>query len=96
MRCPYCQFEGSRADLHGHLAGAHPEAVPTRLDEQGHLYYSIRCPYCDFQREQRVKPRWQDPGFLVEFRREIVLVAFDQLLYHLEGVHGGAGRLSGS
>lgn len=34
-----------------------------------------------------VKPRWGDPGFLVEFQREIRLVAFDLLLYHLEDAH---------
>jgi hypothetical protein len=52
------------------------------------MFYEITCPHCDFRFTQRVKPRWKDPGFLEEFRREIALVAFDQLLYHLEGVHG--------
>ncbi|MDT7947209.1 MAG: hypothetical protein RQ897_02540 [Thermoflexus sp.] len=52
------------------------------------MFYEIVCPYCDFRFTQRVKPRWRDPGFLEEFRREIVLVAFDQLLYHLEVAHG--------
>lgn len=88
MKCPYCEFEGSRAAVHAHLAAVHAQAVHSRLDNEGRLYYSIYCPYCDFRREQRVKPRWQDPGFLMEFRQEIVLVAFDQLLYHLEGAHG--------
>lgn len=88
MRCPYCAFEASRPQLHHHLVERHEDEVATlHTDGQG-MFYEIRCPYCDFRWRQRVKPRWKDPSFAHEFRREIALVAFDQLLYHLEGVHG--------
>lgn len=88
MRCPYCPFEGSRPELHQHLVERHLDRVVTRRAEDDRMFYELGCPHCDFQFRQRVKPRWRDPGFLEEFQREIALVAFDQLLYHLEGTHG--------
>ncbi len=88
MNCPYCSYEDARGALHRHLAEKHGEMVVTGQAEDGRMFYQIECPYCTFRLEQRVKPRWKDPGFLEAYRREIVLVAFDQLLYHLEGAHG--------
>lgn len=88
MRCPYCAFEGNRPELHHHLVEQHSALIVTYQGEDERMFYEIVCPYCDFRFTQRVKPRWRDPGFLEEFRREIVLVAFDQLLYHLEVAHG--------
>ncbi|MDR5695751.1 MAG: hypothetical protein QN198_01635 [Armatimonadota bacterium] len=88
MRCPWCVFEGDRWELHRHLVDQHSALVVTRQGTDERMFYEIACPHCDFRFTQRVKPRWKDPGFLEEFRREIALVAFDQLLYHLEGVHG--------
>ncbi|MEK7836376.1 MAG: hypothetical protein AAB328_00195, partial [candidate division NC10 bacterium] len=49
--------------------------------------WSARCPRCSLREGHVVKPCWGDPGFLVEFQREIRLVAFDLLLYHLEDAH---------
>ena len=37
--------------------------------------------------ERVANPRGREPGFLEEFRREITLVAFDLLLYHLQASH---------
>lgn len=88
MRCPYCAFEGSRAELHHHLVEEHRDRVTTRHGDDDRMFYELACPHCDVRFQQRVKPRWKDPGFLEEFHREIALVAFDQLLYHLEGMHG--------
>ena len=88
MSCPYCSFSGARADLHRHLVECHGDRVAVQQAEDQRMYYELSCPYCDFHFRQRVKPRWKDPGFLEEFHREITLVAFDQLLYHLEGAHG--------
>ncbi len=87
MRCPYCSREGTRAELHRHLVEEHAEQVDFHQTED-RMFYAVRCPLCTFRLEQRVKPRWRDPEFLRQFQREITLVAFDQLLYHLEGVHG--------
>jgi len=37
--------------------------------------------------------RGRDPDFLEEFAAEIRLVAFDQLLYHLEAAHSQSAEL---
>jgi hypothetical protein len=85
MTCAYCSFDGHRRALHAHLESAHAAEVRTRADdESGRMFYSLSCPKCDQTMEKRVKPRWKDPAFLEEFSREIRLVAFDLLLYHLE------------
>ncbi len=88
MNCPYCDFHGSRGAVHRHLAESHGEQVTVRVDEdQGRRYYAIACPVCHAPYEHQVKPRNRDPGFLQEFDREIKLVAFDMLLYHMQGEH---------
>lgn len=94
MTCGFCVFEGGRRELHAHLATDHADRVATRVEEEsGRMFYVLSCPKCDRKIENRVKPRWRDPDFLEEFSREIRLVAFDLLLYHLEeheAVSGGA------
>lgn len=88
MNCPYCDFHGSRGAVHRHLAESHGEQVTVRVDEdQGRRYYAIACPVCHAPYEHQVKPRNRAPGFLQEFDREIKLVAFDMLLYHMQGEH---------
>lgn len=92
MKCPYCSFAGSRRELHAHLVEEHGAEVLTRFDEeQGKMFYEVSCLTCGQKIEKRVKPRWRDPGFLEEFSREIRLVAFDLLLYHLE-LHSNPGQ----
>ncbi len=88
MNCPYCNLQGSRGAVHRHLADAHSEKVMIRVDdERGKRFYGIACPVCGAPYEHQVKPRNADPSFLQEFDREIRLVAFDMLLYHLQGAH---------
>ena len=85
MNCAYCSFSGHRRAVHAHLAAEHAGQVRTRLDaESGKMFFELSCPKCEQTMEKRVKPRWQDPGFLEEYSAEIRLVAFDLLLYHLE------------
>ncbi len=88
MTCPYCDFGGSRMEVHAHLGGEHGEAV-----EMGHRegpndpYFRIVCPFCDEESVQSVNPGGRDPGFLDEFGDTVRLVAFDLLLYHLQAEH---------
>jgi hypothetical protein len=42
---------------------------------------------CGLKHQHAVKPRYKAPCFLEEYKAEIALVAFDQLLYHLEEKH---------
>ncbi len=88
MNCPYCDYQDSRGAVHRHLADAHGEKVVIRVDdERGKRFYGVVCSICGAPYEHQVKPRNIDPDFLREFDREIKLVAFDMLLYHLQGEH---------
>ncbi len=88
MKCPYCDFQDSRMKLHRHLGEAHLDQVMTEHDEEtGKMKYIVGCPMCGLRYQHAVKPRYKDPRFLEEYRAEIALVAFDQLLYHLEEKH---------
>jgi hypothetical protein len=88
MNCPYCIFRDSRGAVHRHLAEKHGALVIIRVDEaSGRRFYGITCPVCRAPYEHQVKPRNFDPSFLQEFDREIKLVAFDMLLYHMQGEH---------
>ena len=51
------------------------------------LKFALDCPFCDEGLERVANPRGRDPDFLEEFEREIDLVAFDLLLYHLQASH---------
>lgn len=88
MNCPYCGVNDVRMKLHRHLLETHLDRVSTEHDEAtGKMKYVIACPVCDLRYQHAVKPRYHDPRFLDEYKREIGLVAFDQLLYHLEERH---------
>lgn len=87
MNCPYCDFSDGLRPLHAHLSTDHPERVS--FDEPGgRPRYGVECPICGEGYHQFIKPRFDDPSFLEEYRREIRLVAFDMLLSHLAGAHG--------
>jgi hypothetical protein len=74
--------------LHRHLGETHLDQVTTEADEAtGKMRYVIACPTCGLKYQHAVKPRYRDPRFLEEYKAEIALVAFDQLLYHLEEKH---------
>ena len=88
MNCPYCSFEGPRRALHAHAADTHATEVKTTTDaESGRRFYELQCPFCPQSLRKQIKPRGKDPAFLEEYSREIRLVAFDVLLYHLEEAH---------
>lgn len=88
MQCPFCAFQDSRGIVHRHLAETHGDRVVIRTDDAtGRRFYGIACPVCRAPYEHQVKPRNTDPLFLQEFDREIKLVAFDMLLYHMQGEH---------
>jgi hypothetical protein len=88
MNCPFCTFSDIRMKLHRHLAEAHLDQVTTEHDEaSGKMRYVVGCPVCGLKYQHAVKPRYKDPRFLEEYKAEIALVAFDQLLYHLEEKH---------
>ena len=88
MNCPYRPLEGTRMEVHAHLWDGHPEQVRTFRDEaKGSLKFALDCPFCDEGLERVANPRGREADFLAEFRREIALVAFDLLLYHLQASH---------
>ncbi|MGH7822198.1 MAG: hypothetical protein ACREQ9_20745 [Candidatus Binatia bacterium] len=85
MTCAYCAFTGHRREVHAHLTDEHAAEVDTSFDEATErMFFRVSCPKCGHSMEKRVKPRYRHPEFLEEFSREIRLVAFDILLYHLE------------
>jgi hypothetical protein len=89
MRCPFCERDEHRRALHAHLAADHADRVTTEAKTGRALVlsYQVACPRCTFSVRRIVNPRGQDPRFLDENAGEIRLVAFDQLLYHMETAH---------
>lgn len=88
MNCPYCGIGGTRMATHAHLGEAHAAEVRTFRDEaRDRLRFALGCPFCEDGMERTVNPRGREAGFLEEFHREITLVAFDLLLYHLQASH---------
>lgn len=88
MNCPYCDAPGTRMETHAHLGRDHADNVRLiRDDERDQLRFALDCPFCDEGLERVVNPRGREPGFLEEFRREIILVSYDLLLYHLQAAH---------
>lgn len=88
MTCPYCGYEAARRALHLHLVEQHVEQIELALDEQKQqMYYRLACPSCPFSLRNVVRPRSTDRSFLDEYRKEIGLVAFDLVLYHVEAAH---------
>jgi hypothetical protein len=73
---------------HRHLADSHLDLVTTERDEEtGRMAFVVACPFCDVEYRRQVKPRSRNPHFLEDFKMEIALVAFDQLLYHVLESH---------
>lgn len=90
MICPYCAAPGTRMETHAHLERDHGDQIRTFRDESRgdvRLKFALDCPFCDEGLERVANPRGREPGFLEEFRREIALVAFDLLLFHLHAAH---------
>ena len=85
MTCPDCEFFGHRMDLHAHLLAQHPEKVQIHVDEaSGKLVYEVKCVLCDEVIRKQLRKR---PEVLEEYQREIRMVAFDLLLYHMQALH---------
>jgi hypothetical protein len=74
-------------ETHAHLGADHPDKVETKQDGETSFVFVLKCPECDSEAERRINPRGRDPEFLEEFDREIRLVAFDMLLYHMQADH---------
>lgn len=88
LRCPYCGQVDGLAATHRHLVEAHLEQVTTEQDEDtGQMAFVVLCPFCELDYRRLVKPRNRNPRFLEEFKAEIALVAFDQMIYHLLADH---------
>lgn len=91
--CPYCEHDDDRLGLHGHLVEDHDERLEADVvpaEEGNKVVFSLTCPECDAERFSKEIPRIQGDGErLVDvYREELSMVAFDQLLYHLEDDHG--------
>jgi len=88
MKCPYCAAIGGLVATHRHMLDTHLDLVTTaRDDASGKMEYALACPFCDLGYRRELKPRNRNPHFLEEFKAEIALVAFDQLLYHMLQEH---------
>jgi len=88
MRCPYCEKKGGLVVIHRHLVDTHLDMVATQRDETSDkMYYLVPCPFCGLKYRQKLKPRNRNPRFTEEYRTQIGMVAFDQLLYHLLQKH---------
>ena len=89
MKCPFCAFDGPRRALHAHTADVHAGEVKTTSEPAtGRRFFELQCPLCPQSLRKQIKSRGKDPAFVEEYAREIRLVAFDGLLYHLEEAHG--------
>lgn len=91
--CPFCDHSGTRREVHAHLTDTHPERLEVWMNhEDGRMRYRVACPVCSDAYEHRIKPRSKDPNFLETYANEIRMVAFDQLLNHLEAEHEPARK----
>jgi len=76
-------------EIHAHLVDSHPEKVQIYQDaELGRMVYELNCPMCDEGVKAAMPKR---AAVLAEYQREIRLVAFDLLLYHLQEIHEDDG-----
>lgn len=73
-------------DLHAHLVDAHADAVTIGRDGESEekLFFEIACPICDEHVKETLKKR---ASMLEGYEREIRMVAFDLLLYHVQEKH---------
>lgn len=89
MKCPHCNFTGHRMDLHAHLLQQHAGEIKIYIDDAiGKMVYEMGCPLCGDRVRQPLRKR---PEQLENHEREIRMVAFDLLLYHLAEKHPESG-----
>jgi hypothetical protein len=65
----------------------HHQDVVTTVPEGDRLVYTVTCPQCQARYRRPIKKSAQDPEFVVEFDRQIRMVALDMLLTHLLAEH---------
>jgi len=70
-------------DLHAHLVDGHPDAVTIGTDGEA-IFFEMACPICDEHVKETLKKR---ASALAGYEREIRMVAFDLLLYHVQEKH---------
>lgn len=85
MNCPYCEFAAGWNALHAHLFEEHSDRVGTE-ELADRTVYVVTCPHCAAVYHKPIK-KASDPQFLVEFDRQIRLVALDMLMTHLLAEH---------
>ncbi len=89
--CPYCEERADRLDLHGHLVDDHGDRLQTVVaEDRESIQFALPCPECDeegFSKEIK-RPKGDADRVVDLYRDEISMIAFDQLLYHLEDDHG--------
>lgn len=83
MDCPYCETSKGRMLLHRHLVDEHGDEF-----EQEGTVYRIGCPYCEEAAEVDVgEAPGVDEDEAGEYADDVVVMAFDVLLDHLESEH---------
>ena len=91
FQCPYCDETDDRLGLHGHLVDAHADRLRTDVaDDLASIVFALPCPECDaesFTKEIK-RPKGDADRVVDLYRDELSMIAFDQLLYHLEDDHG--------
>jgi len=70
-------------DLHAHLVDDHTDAVTIGRDGEK-LFFEMACPICDEHVKETLRKR---ASMLEGYEREIRMVAFDLLLYHVQEKH---------
>jgi hypothetical protein len=83
MKCPYCDQDGTRSELHAHMVSDHKDRLVTRRQGE-RMFFDVNCPLCSEGMTREVNPRGRDQAFLEKFAEEIRMVGYDLLLYHWE------------
>jgi hypothetical protein len=89
--CPYCEESDDRLGLHGHLVEAHLDRFQTAIpDSNDAIHFGLPCPECAEESFSKTiqRPRADASRVRDTYRDELAMIAFDQLLYHLEEAHG--------
>lgn len=91
--CPYCSVTDDRLGVHGHLFEEHSDEMDVeivRVDHERGIEFTLTCPECNSEEFAKTIPRFTGDAERVAetYRDELAMIAFDQLLYHLEDDHG--------
>ena len=89
--CPYCGVTDDRLGIHGHLVDEHADELRTDIpDSNDAIHFALPCPECDEESfSQKIRRPREDAHRVQDtYRDELAMIAFDQLLYHLDEEHG--------